>query len=213
MERSKQVDEDVNGPQAITRPNPGAPTPISRHRQRRLLYLMVVIVGVWLAAWATGVTEQFTSESIRTVLAQRSLWGVAAFVAFFSAGQLLRVPSTVFIAASVAIWGRSLGTFVALIGALVSATVTFAVVRAFAGKALADVQRPIVRHLLDNIDRRPIVTIAVLRLLFQTAPPLNYALAMTAVGWRAHLVGSWLGLPVPVTGMAFFFDWIVHRTV
>ena len=198
--------------EAITRLNPRDLTHMARQGQNRPLFLMVVIVGLWLTAWATGVTGLFASESISRLLAQRGLWGVALFIAFFSAGQLLRVPSTVFIAAAVAIYGRSLGAFVALLGALVSATVTFAVVRAFAENALADVQRPVVRHLLSTIDSRPVVTVALLRLFFQTAPPLNYALAMTSIRWRDHLVGSLLGLPVPVTGMAFFFDWIVHRT-
>ena len=209
---SDQVKKNVDGTEAITRPNARALRPIARHGKSRLLFLTVVIIGLWLAAWVTGVTGLFTSESIRRVVGPRSLWGVAAFIALFSAGQLLRVPSTVFVAAAVAIYGRSLGTVVALLGALVSATVTFAVVRAFAGQALADVQRPVVRHLLSKIDRRPVATVALLRLLFQTAPPLNYALAMTAIRWRDHLVGSVLGLPVPVTAIAFFFDWIVHRT-
>jgi uncharacterized membrane protein YdjX (TVP38/TMEM64 family) len=186
---------------------------MARQGQNKLLFLMVAIVGLWVAAWAAGVTGLFTSESMGRLLALRSFGGVVAFIALFSAGQLLRVPSTVFIAVAVAMYGRSLGAFVALLGALVSATVTFAVVRTLAGHALADVQRPVVRQLLRKIDNRPVVTVALLRLLFQTAPPLNYALAMTAVRWRDHLIGSMLGLPVPVTGMAFIFDWIVHRTV
>jgi uncharacterized membrane protein YdjX (TVP38/TMEM64 family) len=213
VRRSNQVESKLNGTEAITRPNQQALTHVARHGQNRLLILMVVIAAIWLGAWATGVTGRFTSESIRRVAGQRSLWGVAAFIAVFSAGQLLRVPSTVFVAAAVAIYGRSMGTVVALLGALVSATVTFAVVRAFAGQALSDVQRPGVRRLLSKIDSRPVTTVALLRLLFQTAPPLNYALAMTAIRWRDHLIGSLLGLPVPVTGMAFFFDWIVHRSV
>ena len=58
------------------------------------------------------------------------------------------------------------------------------------------------QRLLTNIDTRPVLTVAPLRLIFQTAPPLNYALAMTTVRWRDHLVGSALGLPVPVIVMA-----------
>ena len=140
---------------------------------------------------------------------QRPL-GVVAFIVVFSAGQLLRVPSLVFVAAAVAVYGRNSGILVALLGALISATVSFAVVRAFAGRALAVVQRPLIRRLLTHIDNRPVLTVALLRLMFQTAPPLNYALPMTAVRWRDHLVGSVLGLPVPVGGMAFFFDWLSH---
>jgi uncharacterized membrane protein YdjX (TVP38/TMEM64 family) len=178
----------------------------------QLLLLTVVIVGLWIAAWATGVTGRFTSESIGSLLAGRSLWGIVVFAVLFSGGQLLRVPSTVFVAAAVTVYGRNPGIVVAL-GALVSATVSFALVRTIAGHALADVQRPLVRRLLRNIDNRPVMTVALLRLMFQTAPPLNYALPMTALRWRDHLVGSVLGLPAPVIVMAFFFDWLLHRTI
>src|SRR5262249_6404331 len=111
-------------------------------------------------------------------------------------------------AAAVAVYGRNSGIFVALLGAITSATVSFAVVRRVAGQALADVQRPLVGRLLKKIDSHPVLTVALLRLIFQTAPPLNYALPMTRVRWRDHLIGSVLGLPVPVIVMASFFDWL-----
>src|SRR5262245_53421851 len=176
----------------------------------QLLFLIIVIVVLWIAAWATGVTGRFTSESIRSLLAGRGLWGIVAFAVLFSAGQLLRVPSTVFVAAAVAVYGRNFGILVALLGALVSATVSFAVVRAFAGHALADVQRPVIRRLLSKIDSRPVLTVVLRRLIFRTAPPINYALPMTAIRWSDHLVGSVLGLPVPVALMAVFFDYAVN---
>ena len=84
------------------------------------------MLGLWIAAWATGVTGRFTSESIRSLLAGRGLWGVVAFTVVFSAGQLLRVPSLVFVAAAVAVYGRNSGILVALLGAPISATVSFA---------------------------------------------------------------------------------------
>ena len=178
---------------------------------RRLLMLTLVILALWIVAWATGLTGRFTSDSIRSLLAGRGRWGIVAFTSIFAAGQLLRVPSTVFVAAAVAVYGGNSGILVALLGWLISATVSFAVIRAFAGHALADVQRPLVQRLLRNIDTRPVLTVALLRLIFQTAPPLNYALPMTAVRWRDHLVGSAVGLPAPVVVMAFFFDWLLHR--
>jgi uncharacterized membrane protein YdjX (TVP38/TMEM64 family) len=184
---------------------------MARYGQTRLRLLAIVIVGLWFAAWATGLTGRFTAATIHEVLGDRSVWSIAAFIAVFSAGQLLRVPGMVFVAAAAAAYGGPVGSLVALLGALSSATVTFAVVRAFAGQALAEVQRPLVRHLLARIEGRPVMTVALLRLLFQTAPPLNYALPMTPVGWRDHLIGCLLGLPVPVSAMAFFFDWIMHR--
>src|SRR5262249_20993553 len=121
--------------------------------------------------------------------------------------------SPVFVAAAVAVYGPYAGVLVGLAGAVVSATVSFSVVRAMTGPALAEVQFPLLRRLLHLIDDRPVLAVALLRLIFQTAPPLNYALAMTAIRWRDHLIGSFVGLPVPVTVMAFFFDWIVRRAV
>jgi len=177
----------------------------------RLGFSLLVIVGLWITAWATGAADRFRPESISGLLAGRGLWGIVAFAALFSAGQLLRVPGPMFIATAVAVYGRNLGMPVALLGALVSVTVSFAVVRTFAGRALTDVQRPFVRRLLSKIDSRPVMSVALLRLMFQTAPPLNYALPMTAVRWRDHLVGSLLGLPAPVAVMALFLDWLLPQ--
>jgi uncharacterized membrane protein YdjX (TVP38/TMEM64 family) len=170
-----------------------------------------VVLGLWIAAWATGVTARVTFESLRGLLAGTGLRGVFVFIAVFSAAQLLRVPSFVFVAAAVGVYGRNAGILVALVGALISAIVSFTVVRAFAGHALADVQHPLIRRLAANISRHPVLTVALLRLLFQTAPPLNYAMPLTAVRWRDHLIGSVSGLPVPVIAMAFFFDWLTRN--
>src|SRR5262245_66687269 len=104
----------------------------------RLGVLLLVIVGFWITAWATGVADWFRPESISGLLAGRGLLGIVAFGALFSAGQLLRVPGPVFVATAVAVYGRNLGTPVAVLGALVSVTVSFAVVRTFGGRALTD---------------------------------------------------------------------------
>jgi uncharacterized membrane protein YdjX (TVP38/TMEM64 family) len=177
---------------------------------KRLLFLTLIVLAVWTAAWAAGITARFTFESVRGLMAGTGPWGLVAFILAFSTGQLLRVPSFVFVAAAVAVYGRNTGILVALLGALSSATVSFAVFRACAAGALAGVRHPFIRRLLAHVHRRPVRTVALLRLLFQTAPPLNYALPMTAVHWRDHLAGSALGLPVPIVVMAFFFDWLLH---
>src|SRR5262249_9212285 len=152
------------------------------NERNRLLLFVLVIAGLWITAWGIGVTGRFTCEGLRRLLAGKGLWGVLAFIMLFSVGQLvLRVPGPVFGAASVVIYGRNVGMAVSLFGALVSVTVSFAVVRALAGQALADVRRPIVRRLLNRIDVCPVMTVALLRLIFQTAPYLNCALPLTAV--------------------------------
>ena len=140
-------------------------------RRYRLLFFVLVIVCLWITAWANGFTARFTPETIRGLFAGTGLWGVIAFTALFSAGQLLlRVPGPVFVAAAIAIYGRNSGLLIALLGALVSVNVSFAVVRTFAGGALADVKRPLVRRLLSNIDNDPVMTVALNCTPFHSRP-------------------------------------------
>lgn len=177
----------------------------------RLLLLLLVVGGLWLTAWATGANQLFELERLRRIVEAAGIWSVAVFVLVFSAGQLLRIPGPVFVGVAILVYGRGAGTLAAVVGAVVSVTVSFIVVRSIAGQPLAYAQRPIVRRFLSQIDKHPVAVVATLRFIFQTAPPLNYALAMTQVRLRDHLIGSALGLPLPIAAMALVFDWLVHR--
>lgn len=39
----------------------------------RLLFLTLIVLGLWIAAWGTGVTGRFTPESIRSFIADRDI--------------------------------------------------------------------------------------------------------------------------------------------
>ena len=45
-------------------------------------------------------------------------------------------------------------------------------------------------------------------MLFQTLPALNYALAMSGVKFRDYLIGTLLGLPLPIFLYCLFFDYL-----
>jgi uncharacterized membrane protein YdjX (TVP38/TMEM64 family) len=49
-----------------------------------------------------------------------------------------------------------------------------------------------------------------LRVLFQTVPPLNYALALSGVKFHHYLIGSLLGLPLPIFLYCLFFDQLAN---
>jgi len=199
---SRAVDRDVDGQK-------NGATTVQRYR---LLLLILMLLGLWLTAWATGVHRLFDGAAVRALVAEAGVWSLAVFVLAFSVGQLLRIPGPVFVATAILAYGRALGTVAAMCGALVSVTVSFILVRTIAGQPLTYVQRPILRRLLRQIDQRPVLVVAILRLIFQTAPPLNYALPMTGVRFRDHLIGSALGLPLPIAAMALAFDWLVRHT-
>lgn len=43
-------------------------------------------------------------------------------------------------------------------------------------------------------------------MMFQTLPALNYAPAMSGVRFRTYLLGTLLGLPLPIVLYYLFFD-------
>ncbi len=61
---------------------------------------------------------------------------------------------------------------------------------------------------MSQLDAHPIRNIVLLRMLFQTVPPLNYALAMSGIRFRDYLVGTLLGLPLPIMAYCLFFDYL-----
>ncbi len=49
---------------------------------------------------------------------------------------------------------------------------------------------------------------SLLRVVFQTVPALNYTLALSGVRARDYLIGTSLGLPLPIALYCLFFDYL-----
>lgn len=176
----------------------------------RLALLVVFLVGLFVLGAATGWTDRFTLEGIRETIAGAGLWGFAIFIGAFAVGELLHVPGFLFVAAAVLAYGRLAGGAAAYVGAVVSVVVSFAVVRAVGGRALGGLKNARVRKILDRLEERPVRVVAILRLLLWMAPPLNYALALSPVRFRDYLIGSAVGLVVPIALASAFLDWFIQ---
>jgi uncharacterized membrane protein YdjX (TVP38/TMEM64 family) len=187
----------------------GAPPQAPKKKLLRLAALVTLIVGSIVLAKVTGVSERLTPESIRGFMEGAGILGFLIFLGIFAVGELVHVPGVFFVAAAILAYGRGLGGVAAYAGAVLSVIVSFLVVRGVGGQMLADVRRPFLRKILDGLERRPIRVVAILRLILWMAPPLNYALAMSAVRFRDYVIGSALGLLIPIALASLFFDWVV----
>lgn len=79
-------------------------------------------------------------------------------------------------------------------------------IRAIGGDALRLLKNRVAVRLLRGLDAHPITSVALLRVLFQTVPALNYALAMSGIKFRTYLIGTLIGLPLPIAVYCIFFD-------
>ena len=119
-------------------------------------------------------------------------------------------PGAVFVAAAAVAYGPSGGGVLAFAGAVAAVSVSFVVVRTIGGKPLAVVRSSRARQILSQLDRRPVRTVFLLRLLFWMAPPINYALALSGVRFRSYLIGTALGLPAPIAGIVLLSDRLLN---
>lgn len=181
-----------------------------RVRLLRLGALAALLVALAVAGHVTGAREWLAPDRLRPLIASAGLAGVLLFVVVFVVGELLHVPGLVFVGVAVLAYGRLWGGLLAFAGAVCSVCVTFAIVRGVGGRALEAIERPFLRRMLSRLEAWPVRTIVLLRTVLIVSPPLNYALALSPVRFRDYLVGSALGLVVPIGAAVVLFDWLVR---
>jgi uncharacterized membrane protein YdjX (TVP38/TMEM64 family) len=183
---------------------------MSRRTLLRLAALVALIAALIVIGRVTGLHERLNIDYLRATVPALGLWGALVFIAAFCAGELIHVPGIVFVAVSVLVYGPVLGFGVGLLGAVISVSVSFWIVRAVGGKALTEIDKPIVRKMMAELDRRPIRAVMIMRLVLFLFPPLNYVLALSSVRFHDYLIGSALGLVPPILGCAIFIDLVLR---
>jgi uncharacterized membrane protein YdjX (TVP38/TMEM64 family) len=182
--------------------------PFIRRNQR--LLGVVAFVGVLLAAIdVAGLREQFNLEFIRQVILEHRAGGLFLFILLFALGNLIHIPGVLFMVAAVLTLGQVWGGLVTYVAAVTSCALTYIVIRFLGGDALRLLENRLARRLLRELDARPVAAVALLRFFFQTLPALNYALALSGVRYRDYLLGTLVGLPIPLVVFCFFFDQVV----
>ena len=184
--------------------------PIAMTRYRRLILLALLLLTVLLTVELTGLREQFSLPALRALLEANLAVGLLLFVLAFVIGNLIQLPGWPFLAAAILALGTVVGGLVTYMAACVSCLVTFQVVKGLGGSALRDIDKPLAKKILSRLDRHPVRSVVLLRLLFQTMPALNYTLALSGVKRRDYLLGTLLGLPLPILVYCFFFDRIAR---
>jgi len=168
-------------------------------------------VGLFLAILVaifevSGLRDHFNLAFMRQIILQHQVGGLLLFVALFSLGNLIQIPGWIFLAAAVLTLGRLWGGLVTYIAAVTSCLFTFLTIRALGGDVLRLLTNRVAIRILRELDAHPIGCVALLRILFQTVPALNYALAMSGIKLRSYLIGTLVGLPVPIALYCVFFD-------
>ena len=173
---------------------------------RKLFYLLGFFLIVFILVESTGLRSRLSPHDIRSLFWDYQWWGLGLFCLAFSVGNLLYVPGWIFLVGAVFALGKEWGGLATLTAGVVSSIVSYMIIRAIGGPALRSLNHRWADRVFAHLDDRPIVSVAILRLMFQTLPLLNYALALAGVRFRHYLLGTMLGLPIPIFLYCYFFE-------
>ena len=182
------------------------PSGSALHRYKRLIAVAVFLLLLFGLFEFSGIRDHFTLGFLQRVIREHQASGLLIFVLAFALGNLVQIPGWIFLAAAVLTLGEWWGGVITYVAACISCILTFFTIRLVGGNALRKLDSALAARLLSRLDADPVKNILLLRILFQTVPALNYALAMSGVRFRDYLVGTLLGLPLPIAVYCVFFD-------
>lgn len=175
---------------------------------KRLFTVFLFLVLLLAIFELSGLRSHFNLAYLHQQLVDNPITGLIVFILIFALGNLVQIPGWIFLAAAVLALGRTWGGIATYVAAIMSCTVTFFSIRFIGGDALRGLNGRLATRLLSQLDAHPVKSVVLLRMLFQTVPALNYALAMSGVRFRDYLVGTLLGLPLPIVAYCVFFDYL-----
>ncbi len=178
------------------------------HRYKRLLAVVLFLALLFAIFDLSGLRDHFNLKFLQQIMLENRISGLVIFVLLFSLGNLIQIPGWIFLAAAVLTMGPILGGMVTYVAACLSCAATFFTIRLVGGDALRQLHSAVAARLLRQLDARPIRIVLLLRVIFQTVPALNYTLALSGVRFRAYLIGTLLGLPLPIALYCLFFDYL-----
>lgn len=178
------------------------------YRYRRLLAVILFLAVLLAVFQLSGLRGHFNLAFLQQQILSQQGVGLLIFIVLFALGNLIQIPGWIFLAAAVLTMGQVWGGMATYLAATLSCLFTFVVIRAIGGDALRTLQSPLAVRILRQLDTQPIRSVVLLRMLFQTVPALNYALALSGIPFWKYLLGTLLGLPLPIAVYCVFFDYL-----
>jgi uncharacterized membrane protein YdjX (TVP38/TMEM64 family) len=190
----------------------GAPIVLLRKYQG-LIAVVIFLVLAFLFFEVSGLRQGFNLENLRETLSESIVSGGILFILLFCTGNLIQIPGWIFLAAAVLTLDKLWGGVLTYIAAVTSCMVTYGLIRILGGDVLRKLESPIAKRVFSHLDEHPLRSQIVLRTIFQTAPALNYSLALSRVRPREYFLALLLGLPLPIilycVGFEFLIDYFM----
>lgn len=165
---------------------------------RRIL-LLLALLALGGAIYASGLHERLTLQGLRDFFASAGPWAPLLFIALFAL-EGLGAPGALLMLTSVLLWPPGLAFLLNWAGALCASLLGFGYAR-YVGRDWVARRLPArMRRFERRIETHGLQTVILMRLVFFLAPPAHWALGLSPVSLRDFVLGSAIGL---VPGLLF----------
>lgn len=165
-------------------------------RVRLSLFLATICIGVWL--YATGTYASLEPSAMRAWLQQAGALGGVLFISAYCVFQPLGVRSLFFLLTAPMVWEPATAFALSWAGTVAASIAAFGFARFVARGWVQRRLPPGIVRLDERLASRGLRTVFLLRLLFYTAPTLQFALGVSRVRLGPFVAGTFLGV-VPFT--------------
>lgn len=173
-------------------------------------------VAVGVAAWRTGILD-LAREPARLQAALRDLGplGMVAYLGVFALTQPLGMPGIALVLAAGLVWSPPVAVALALTGFLLSSSVSFGFARSMGRDWVAAKLPARFRVWDERIERRGLLAVVALRILFFGSQLIHLLLGVSRIRWSTYLLGSAIGylpgvLLLVLVGPAAI-EWLANR--
>jgi uncharacterized membrane protein YdjX (TVP38/TMEM64 family) len=184
-----------------------------------LLKVVIAAVLASLVAWiyASGAYEEFDPVTMRGWFRDAGPWGGLLFIVAYSCLQPFGLNGLVFLLSAPLIWNPTEAFLLNWVGTVGTGIVSFAGARFVARDWIQQRLPKRVRRFDDRLHTHGFRTVFLLRLIFYTAPSVQWALGVSRVPLTPFLAGTVLGV-APFTLMMTLIgvrvaEWIEEHPV
>ena len=159
------------------------------------------VVGLLLVVYASGLDDQLRPDAIRALLVGAGPWGPPLFWAHFALGEMVAIPSVLFVIVAGMTWPREAALAISWVGAVLSATAVFVVARYLVRDVVQGRMSPRLRWLESWTASRALLGVILIRLFTFLAPWTHLALAVSRVRVRDYVLGTAIGVIPAIIGL------------
>lgn len=186
---------------------------IQASAKTRLLYSIVFVFLLFILIKIFQLQEYANAVFIRDLFNHNSFLAISVFIILFCLANISYIPGWIFLATSVYLFGKINGGLLVFLAAIISSLFSFFVLRMIFGRPLTEIQVPKIQKIMKKFQHNEMFGVTVLRLIFQTNPFINYALAFSSVRAKNYIMGTLLGLPLPIIVYCYFFETFFNKVL